>query len=157
MKVDEIDAGFGIDMLRLEAVQTEPIHARTIAGHAEARRVARNRLEGNTAVEDLMAKLGARVGLEVITRRHPAASHIPEKTAQVLAAAWSEPARDWPAPPRPRPLQMWQPEPVMCPPPFAGAGVIGNWHKPPARNGSRRNGGWMTPTGAAVCAITGLW
>ncbi len=115
MKVEKIDAGYGIDMLRLEAVQTEPIHARTIAGHAEARRVARNRLEGNTAVEDLMAKLGARVGLEVITRRHPAASHIPEKTAQVLAAAWSEPARDWPAPPRPRPLQMWQPEPVMAP------------------------------------------
>lgn len=115
MKIDKIDAGYGIDMLRLEAIQTEPIHARTIAGHAEARRVARNRLEGNTAVDDLMAKLGARVGLDAITRRHPAASHIPEKTAQTLAAAWSEPARDWPAPPRPRPLQMWQPEPVMAP------------------------------------------
>lgn len=115
MKIDKIDAGYGIDMLRLEAIQTEPIHARTIAGHAEARRVARNRLEGNTAVDDLTAKLGARVGLDAITRRHPAASHIPEKTAQTLAAAWSEPARDWPAPPRPRPLQMWQPEPVMAP------------------------------------------
>ncbi|NOE26691.1 DNA polymerase Y family protein [Ruegeria sp. HKCCD6157] len=115
MKVDKIDAGYGIDLLRLEAIQTEPIHARTIAGHAEARRVARNRLEGNTAVDDLTAKLGARVGLDAITRRHPAASHIPEKTAQTLAAAWSEPARDWPAPPRPRPLQMWQPEPVMAP------------------------------------------
>ncbi|GAA6160714.1 DNA polymerase Y family protein [Ruegeria sp. HU-ET01832] len=115
MKIDQIDAGYGIDMLRLEAVQTEPLHARTMAGHAEARRVARNRLDGNTAVEDLTAKLGARVGLEAITRRHPAASHIPEKTAQVLAAAWSEPASDWPAPPRPRPLQMWQPEPVTAP------------------------------------------
>ncbi|WP_299899661.1 DNA polymerase Y family protein [uncultured Ruegeria sp.] len=115
MKIDKIDAGYGIDMLRLEAIQTEPIHARTIAGHAEARRVARNRLEGNTAVDDLIGKLGARVGLDAITRRHPAASHIPEKTAQTLAAAWSEPARDWPAPPRPRPLQMWQPEPVMAP------------------------------------------
>ncbi|NOD94395.1 DNA polymerase Y family protein [Ruegeria sp. HKCCD4884] len=115
MKIDKIDAGYGIDMLRLEAIQTEPIHARTIAGHAEARRVARNRLEGNTAVDDLIGKLGARVGLEAITRRHPAASHIPEKTAQTLAAAWSEPARDWPAPSRPRPLQMWQPEPVMAP------------------------------------------
>ncbi|WP_171206662.1 DNA polymerase Y family protein [Ruegeria sp. HKCCA0235A] len=115
MKVDKIDAGYGIDLLRLEAIQTEPIHARTIAGHAEARRVACNRLEGNTAVDDLTAKLGARVGLDAITRRHPAASHIPEKTAQTLAAAWSEPARDWPAPPRPRPLLMWQPEPVMAP------------------------------------------
>ncbi|SLN45269.1 Y-family DNA polymerase [Ruegeria meonggei] len=115
MKIDKIDAGYGIDMLRLVAVQTEPIHARTMAGHAEARRAVRDRLEGNTAVDDLIGKLGARVGLEVITRRHPAASHIPEKTAQTLAAAWSEPARDWPAPSRPRPLQMWQPEPVMAP------------------------------------------
>ncbi|WP_209505206.1 MULTISPECIES: DUF6504 family protein [unclassified Ruegeria] len=115
MKIDKIDAGYGIDMLRLEAVQTEPIHARTVAGHAEARRVARNRLAGNTAVDDLIGKLGARVGLEAITRRHPAASHIPEKTAQTLAAAWSEPARNWPAPPRPRPLLMWPPEPVMAP------------------------------------------
>lgn len=115
MKVDKIDAGYGIDMLRLVAVQTEPIHARTMAGHAEARRAVRDRLEGNTAVDDLIGKLGARVGIEAITRRHPAASHIPEKTAHTLAAAWSEPARDWPAPPRPRPLQMWQPEPVMAP------------------------------------------
>ncbi len=115
MKLDKLDAGYGIDMLRLEAIQSEPIHARTVAGHAEARRVARNRLDGNTAVDDLIGKLGARVGLEAITRRHPAASHIPEKTAQTLAAAWSEPARDWPAPPHPRPLQMWQPEPVMAP------------------------------------------
>lgn len=115
MKIDKIDAGYGIDMLRLEAIQTEPIHARTMAGHAEARRAVRDRLEGNTAVDDLIGKLGARVGLEVITRRHPAASHIPEKTAQTLAAAWSEPARDWPAPSRPRPLQMWQPESVMAP------------------------------------------
>ncbi|WP_377192109.1 Y-family DNA polymerase [Ruegeria meonggei] len=115
MKIDKIDAGYGIDMLRLVAVQTEPIHARTMAGHAEARRAVSDRLEGNTAVDDLIGKLGARVGLEVITRRHPAASHIPEKTAQTLAAAWSEPACDWPAPSRPRPLQMWQPEPVMAP------------------------------------------
>ncbi|KUJ78819.1 DUF6504 family protein [Ruegeria profundi] len=115
MKTDKIDAGYGIDMLRLEAIQTEPIHARTMAGHAEARRVARERLDGNTAVDDLIGKLGARVGLEAITRHHPVASHIPEKTAQTLAAAWSEPAHDWPPSPRPRPLLMWQPEPVMAP------------------------------------------
>ena len=50
-----------------------------------------------------IARLGARVGLEAITRRHPGAGHIPEKAAQVLAAAWSDPARDWPAPRNPRP------------------------------------------------------
>ncbi len=115
MKINKIDAGYGIDMLRLEAVQTEPVYARTLSGHAEARQAVRNRLEGHTAVDDLIGKLGTRVGLETITRCHPASSHIPEKTAQTLAAAWSKPAYNWPAPARPRPLLMWQPEPVMAP------------------------------------------
>ncbi|MFC3613270.1 Y-family DNA polymerase [Lutimaribacter marinistellae] len=115
MKIDAIDAGFGIDMLRLQAIQTEPVHARTVTGHAEAGRAVRDRLSGATAIEDLIGKLGARVGLETITRYHPASSHIPEKTAQVMAAAWSEPAQDWPPAPRPRPLLMWRPEPVMAP------------------------------------------
>ncbi|MEM7318059.1 MAG: DUF6504 family protein [Pseudomonadota bacterium] len=113
MKIDQIDAGFGIDMLRLEAIQTEPLHARTMAGHAEAGRAVRERLAGSTAIDDLIGKLGARVGLEAITRHHPGTSHIPEKTALTLAAAWSDPARDWPAPPRPRPVLLWSPEPVM--------------------------------------------
>ncbi|WP_164660691.1 DUF6504 family protein [Tropicibacter sp. Alg240-R139] len=115
LKIDQIDAGYGIDMLRLMAVQVEPVHARTMAGHADASRAVRDRLAGNTAVDDLIGKLGARVGLDAITRLHPASSHIPEKTAQILAAAWSEPARDWPTSPTPRPLLMWQPEPVMAP------------------------------------------
>ncbi|MFT7594169.1 MAG: protein ImuB [Paracoccaceae bacterium] len=115
MKLDQIDAGFGIDMLRIEAVQTEPIHARTPVGHLQAGHAASERLAGNTALDDLIGRLGARVGLEAITRRHPASSHIPEKTAQVLAAAWSGPAADWPLPRTPRPLLLWRPEPVSAP------------------------------------------
>lgn len=113
MKLDGIDAGFGIDMLRLEAVQTEPLHARSPVGHLRAGQAVNERLAGNTALDDLIGRLGARIGLEAITRRHPVSSHIPEKTAQVLAAAWSEPAPDWPAPDLPRPLLIWRPEPVM--------------------------------------------
>ncbi|SHL40588.1 protein ImuB [Roseovarius litoreus] len=115
MKLEEIDAGFGIDILRLEAVQTEPVHARTVTGHVGATEAARARMAGDTGLEDLMGRIGGRIGLEAITRRHPASSHIPEKTAQVLAAAWSEPATGWPAPPVPRPLMMCRPEPVMAP------------------------------------------
>ncbi|TDK46825.1 Y-family DNA polymerase [Antarcticimicrobium luteum] len=115
LKLDGIDAGFGIDMLRLEAVQVEPIHARTATGHMQAGQAVRDRLVGGAALDDLLGRLGARVGMEAITRRHPAASHIPEKTAQVLAAAWSEPAAGWPAPPTPRPLLLWPPEPVIAP------------------------------------------
>lgn len=115
MKLDQIDAGFGVDMLRLEAIQTEPVHARTKVGHLQAGRAVSERLAGNSALDDLIGKLGARVGLEAITRYHPASSHIPEKTAQVLAAAWSEPAQNWPTPATPRPLLLWRPEPVAAP------------------------------------------
>ena len=117
MKLDTIDAGFGIDMLRLEAVQVEPLSQTTRAGHAEASAIARERMQGGSAreLEDLMGRLGARMGLESITRMHPVDSHIPEKTAQTLAAAWSEPAPDWPKPRCPRPLLLWQPELVMAP------------------------------------------
>lgn len=115
MKVHEIDAGFGIDMLRLEAVQVEPLAMRTPVGHLAAGAAVNARLAANTSLDDLIGRLGARVGMEAITRRHPGDSHIPEKTELVLAAAWSEPAADWPAPARPRPLLLWQPEPVQAP------------------------------------------
>ncbi|MFK7754186.1 MAG: DUF6504 family protein, partial [Sedimentitalea sp.] len=115
LKLDQIDAGFGIDMLRLAALQTEPIHERTKIGHLQAGQAVSDRLAGNTVLDDLIGKMGARVGLEVITRHHPSSSHIPEKTATVLAAAWSEPAPNWPTSPTPRPVLLWRPEPVTAP------------------------------------------
>jgi protein ImuB len=116
LKLDGIDAGFGIDVLRLEAIQTEPVHARRVVGHLEAGAVVNKRLAANTAFDDLIGRIGARVGLEAITRDHPADSHIPEKSSSTQAAAFSQPyAGDWPAPPNPRPLLMWPPEPVSAP------------------------------------------
>jgi protein ImuB len=114
LKIGGIDAGFGIDRLRLAAVETEPVHDRQHRGHLEAASDGRGRAAPSAQFDDLLGRLGARVGLEAITRLHPAESHIPEKTAKVLAAAWSEPAGDWPAPPAPRPLLLWRPEPVTA-------------------------------------------
>jgi protein ImuB len=115
MKLDQIDAGHGIDTLRLEAVRTEPVHARQMTGHAEAAKAARARVAGEMALDDLMGRIGARIGMDAITRRHPVSSHIPEKTWKTLAAAWSEPASDWPPPLTPRPLLIWRPELVQAP------------------------------------------
>ncbi|SFQ50676.1 protein ImuB [Roseivivax halotolerans] len=115
MKVAEIDAGFGIDMLRLDVVGHEPVHAAQPAGHLEAGRAVSERMRADTALEDLIGRLGARLGLEAITRRHPASSHIPEKGALTLAAAWSEAAMPWPDVARGRPLRLWRPEPVHAP------------------------------------------
>ncbi|MFP7672048.1 DUF6504 family protein [Marivita sp. S0852] len=115
MKVEDLDAGFGIDMLRLEAVVHEPLHLRTKAGHLEAAAAVRARLEAGNALEDLVGRLGARLGMEAITRVHPADSHIPEKTFVTLAAAWSKPGDDWPDRGRRRPVLIWRPEPVTAP------------------------------------------
>lgn len=114
-RIEEIDAGFGIEVLRLEAVATEPLPPRPVIGHIAAIDSARPGRDRETAIDDLIGRIGGRIGLEAITRRHPVSSHIPEKCAQVLAAAWSEPARGWPAPPVPRPLLLWRPEPVIAP------------------------------------------
>ena len=115
MRLDQIDAGFGIDMMRLEALRTEPLHDKQASGHLDAARAAAGRAARDTALEDLMARIGARIGMEAITRHHPGNSHIPEKSAQVLAASWSDPAPGWPAPPTPRPALLWRPEPVTAP------------------------------------------
>ena len=119
LKLAEIDPGFGIDALRLEAVATEPVHPVQHRGHLEAAAAALERhAPGSavaTALDDLVGRLGARLGMEAITRLAPADSHIPEKAAQVLAAAWSEPTAAWPARGLARPLVHFPPEPVAAP------------------------------------------
>lgn len=111
MKLGDLDAGFGIDMLRLEAVETEalaPVQHRSPVG------VAGVAAQG-AGLDDLLGKLGVRLGAEAVTRFHPGESHVPEKGAQVLAAAWSEPfAGPWPKRGL-RPLRLFRPEPVGAP------------------------------------------
>lgn len=117
LKLDRIDAGFGIDCLRLHAVLTEPLSAVQHRGHLEAAAEVIARAANDTALEDLVGKLGTRLGQDAVIRLHPADSHIPEKTAQILAAAWSVPAPEpWPAPRAPRPIVVHRPEPITTPP-----------------------------------------
>ncbi|MEL6736554.1 MAG: DNA polymerase Y family protein, partial [Pseudomonadota bacterium] len=112
MKVGDIDAGYGIDMLRIEATLTEPQHSTQHKGHVDAGDAAQDQLNTNIGLDDLIGRLGARVGLDAITREHPSSSHLPEKASQTLAAAWSEACFDWPKFARTRPLMIWPPEPV---------------------------------------------
>ena len=115
LKLDAAEAGFGIDALRLAAPLTEPLAERQQAGHADAGAAARARQAAGPGLDDLIARLGTRIGLDAITYRHPADSHIPEKTAHRVAAAWADPAAGgWPEPPAPRPLTLFPPEPVTA-------------------------------------------
>lgn len=115
MKLDDIEAGFGIDVLRLEAIGTEALHQSGPKGQLALHANLKEAPSPTEGLEDLIGKLGGRIGLENITRYHPANSHVPEKTFQTLAAAWSEAAENWPQSSQRRPVLLWRPEPVKAP------------------------------------------
>lgn len=115
--VGAIDSGFGIDQMRLEAVQVEALPVQQVnalnAGHADR-------------LDDLITRIGMRIGLENIQRFLPADSHIPERSFLVMPAAWSRPEGAWISP-RPRPLRIFPPEAIAA-----------NGPRPPARFRWRR-------------------
>lgn len=115
--VGAVEAGFGIDRLRLQATQVEPLPVRQIS-HVVG--------QGKDGLDDLITRIGTRIGLENIQRFLPADSHIPERSFLIAPAAWSEPEQGW-ASLRPRPLRLFPPEAI------AGIGT-----RPPARFRWRR-------------------
>ncbi|NYS23902.1 DNA polymerase Y family protein [Rhodobacteraceae bacterium 2376] len=102
--LEDVDAGFGIDALRLSAPVTEPLAAAqiTTGGQMQA-----------DDLSDLLTRLGNRVGFERLTRFLPADSHIPERSFVTASAAHADPVADWPAAP-PRPLLIFPPEPLAA-------------------------------------------
>ena len=110
LRLAGLDAGFGIEVLRLAAAEVESVSPRQHRGQLDAS--VRAAPEDADGVADLIGRLGARLGLEALTRLHPADSHIPEKSATVMAAGFSHPARDWPARGAARPIVIFPPEPI---------------------------------------------
>ncbi|OUS07305.1 nucleotidyltransferase [Rhodobacterales bacterium 52_120_T64] len=100
--VDQVDAGFGIDQLRLVATQVEPLPATQISHTSTVQ---------HKGLEDLITRIGTRIGLENVQRFLPADSHIPERSFIISPAAYSVPAGSWPTI-RLRPLQLFAPEPI---------------------------------------------
>lgn len=100
----EVEAGFGIDQLRLEATQIEPLPVRQIS-HVSDR--------SKDKLDDLITRLGTRIGLENIQRFLPADSHIPERSFLIASAAYCEPQSGWSSI-KPRPLCLFPPEPICA-------------------------------------------
>ncbi len=133
MRLSDIDAGPGIDAMRLEAPETEVLrkeqgrHPVAAQGGGTADSPAGMAARGPTAPDPLPAKpdaefpelvsrIGVRVGLEEITRVVPGDSYLPERSGQIIAAAWAFPAEAWqPCTVHPRPLILFPPEPVHLP------------------------------------------
>lgn len=103
--VGEVDAGYGIDQLRLEATEVDPLPVQQIS-HVQSNRADQ--------LTDLITRIGTRIGLENIRRFLPADSHIPERSFIVAPAAYSEPERGWVSL-QSRPLTLFPPEPIAAP------------------------------------------
>ena len=103
-KIEDIDMGFGVDLMTLAALATEPLHETQASLSAGATAIA---------PETLIDALTNRLGLRAVRRLFPRSSHIPE-LAQVARDAFA----GWPAwnddagkPPRPLFLLV-RPEPL---------------------------------------------
>lgn len=102
--LSEVDAGFGIDQLRLEATLVETLPVQQISHVSSDRK---------DKLDDLISCLGTRIGLENIQRFLPADSHIPERSFIVAPAAYSNPADSWIST-HPRPITLFPPEPIAA-------------------------------------------
>jgi protein ImuB len=100
--IGEIDAGFGIDQLRLVATLVEPLAVQQLS-HTKG--------GTNDHLDDLITRIGNRIGLENVQRFLPADSHIPERSYIIASAAYSDPVASWVVL-RERPLRLFPPEPI---------------------------------------------
>ena len=104
--VGEVDAGFGIDALRVTAPLTEVLAPEQIGGGATVRH--------EDALADLLSSIGNRIGFDRVLRLSPATSLIPERSFLLFPAAYSPPE---PSPPRTgpmRPITLFPPEPATA-------------------------------------------
>ena len=106
-KLAALDAGFGVDVMVLAAVQVEK------PGAQQATLAPRLKGGACTDAAQLVDRLANRLGPARVRRLEPRASHIPERAeAQVAALARSQEVT-WPLPPARRPpLLLERPEPI---------------------------------------------
>lgn len=104
-KLAEVDAGFGIDALRLVATETEALAPAQINGHPSRQ----------DAMADLVTRLGNRLGFDKIVQIERTNSLIPERSFRLVPAT---------SPPGKHPLPglppvIYRPEPIIGTPPHS--------------------------------------
>ena len=106
-RLGEVDPGFGIEVMALEARSTEPLAGRQLG-------LLRGEDAEESGLAELVDRLRNRLGPKSVMQFAPIDSYIPER-ATTLRPALSKPSKDmaaWPARP-PRPLRLLPyPEPV---------------------------------------------
>ncbi len=101
--ISEVDAGFGIDQMRLEAVEV---------AHLPPEQVSHVSSDHQNQLDDLISRIGTRIGLENVQRFLPVESHIPERAFAIVPAVLKSQPGGW-AVERPRPVRLFPPEPIV--------------------------------------------
>lgn len=104
--VDKIDAGFGIEALRLTAPVVETLAPEQIGGSTVHHHT--------DALADLLSSVGNRIGFDRVQRLLPAQSLIPERSHILAAAAYSTPEAPPPRAGPLRPMTLFPPEPARA-------------------------------------------
>ena len=105
--VEQVDAGFGIEALRLVAYVTEDLPSEQLGGGLTIRQ--------EDALADLFSRLGNRLGFDRVLRLLPAQSKIPERSFLLAPAAYSVAETPPLRAGTERPIILFPPEPVMAP------------------------------------------
>jgi protein ImuB len=103
-KIETIDPGFGVEIMRLAATLAEPLAPKQmISSLAE---------EPEADVSSLIDTLANRIGEQHLYRFAPVASDVPERSVQKIAPAAPNTGETWPDP-WPRPVRLLpRPEPI---------------------------------------------
>ncbi|MGD0722719.1 MAG: DNA polymerase Y family protein [Roseiarcus sp.] len=88
---DEIDAGYGIDVMRLACLVAEPLAS------VQERLDRGSDGERERDLADLVDRLGARLGPRRVTRLAPVDTHVPERAVAAVPAGAAAPARPGPS------------------------------------------------------------
>ncbi|KKB76981.1 nucleotidyltransferase [Devosia soli] len=103
-KIEKIDPGFGIERMRLCAVQAEPLGPQQMLSSLVD--------EGDPDVSALVDLLSNRMGQGALYRMAPVASDVPERSFRKIAPMAQDDGADWPSQwPRPTRL-LAHPEPI---------------------------------------------
>lgn len=102
LKLDKIDAGSGIDMMRLAALQTEPFKP-IQKRFADA--------EKQNDLDELIATLGNKLGFDRVLQWQSVDSHLPRRSFRMVEAVRQHEPAQWQANPS-RPLLSYENEPV---------------------------------------------
>ena len=111
-RINQIEAGFGIDFIRVYADKIEdlfPLQDNLKINTTKKNNIIHQIFE-KEEYKNLISKLSNKIGFDSLIYLHPSQSHIPENNSQKVSAVFCRPKSFWPTPLYERPLVMFKPE-----------------------------------------------